>query len=177
MGQGAAPKKATVLLAPSVLLSDVESCDDRTVALDVVVHQILEKVSSATNHLKESATAVVVVGVSLEMLVERVDSVGKNRDLYLGGSGIAFASCVLGDDCLLFSFSHVFSPHEKYFYARAQQSVGEVHFVPLSENRAGVIRQNYITYNWKSKEVSDKFKNEFTNYYLLYQYFIEKNSY
>ena len=115
LGQGAAPKKATVLLAPSVLLSDVESSDDRTVALDIVVHQILEKVSSATNHLKESATAVVVVGVNLEMLVERVDSVGKNRDLYLGGSGIAFASCVFSDDCLLFSLSHCFSPHEKIF--------------------------------------------------------------
>jgi hypothetical protein len=141
---------ATVLLAPSVLLSDVESCDDRTVALDIVVHQILEKISSATNHLKESATAVVVVGVSLEMLVERIDSVGKNRDLYLGGSGIAFASCVLGDDCLLFSLSHCFSPHEKYFYARAQRSVGEVHFVPLSENRAGVIREE-LYHNYKEK--------------------------
>ena len=132
---------ATILLAPSVLLSDVESCDDRTVALDINVHQILEEISSASNHLKESATAVVVVGVSLKVLVERVDSVGKNRDLYLGGSGIAFASCVLGDDCLLFSFSHVFSPHEKYFYARAQQSAGEMHIVPLSENRADVIRE------------------------------------
>jgi hypothetical protein len=83
--------------------------------------------------------------------------VGKNRDLYLGGSGIAFASCVLGDDCLLFSFSHVFSPHEKYFYARAQQSVGEVHLVPLSENRAGVIRENYTTITSKSKEFFPKF--------------------
>ena len=110
-------RKATVLLAPSVLLSDVESCDDRTVALDIVVHQILEEISSASNHLKESATAVVVVGVSLKVLVERVDSVGKNRDLYLRGSGIAFASCVFSDDCLLFCFSHVFSPHEKYLCA------------------------------------------------------------
>ena len=148
---------ATILLAPSVLLSDVESCDDRTVALDINVHQILEEISSASNHLKESATAVVVVGVNLKVLVERVDSVGKNRDLYLGGSGIAFASCVLGDDCLLFSFSHVFSPHEKYFYARAQQSVGEVHLVPLSENRAGVIRENYTTYKRKSKGLFCKF--------------------
>ena len=148
---------ATVLLAPSVLLSDVESCDDRTVALDINVHQILEEISSASNHLKESATAVVVVGVSLKVLVERVDSVGKNRDLYLGGSGIAFASCVLGDDCLLFSFSHVFSPHEKIFYALTQLTAGEMHIVPLSENRAGVIRENYTTITSKSKEFFPKF--------------------
>ena len=131
---------ATVLLAPSVLLSDVESCDDRTVALDIVVHQILEEISSASNHLKESATAVVVVGVSLKVLVERVDSVSKNRDLYLRGSGIAFASCVFSDNCLLFCLCHVFHLMKKYFYALPQHTAGEVPLGSLSENRANVIR-------------------------------------
>ena len=150
-------RKATVLLAPSVLLSDVESCDDRTVALDIVVHQILEKISSATNHLKESATAVVVVGVSLEMLVERVDSVGKNRDLYLGGSGIAFASCVLGDDCLLFSLSHCFSPHEKYFMRGHSDRWVKCTLCLYPKTEPASFEKNYTTITKKSKELSLKF--------------------
>ena len=148
---------ATILLAPSVLLSDVESCDDRTVALDINVHQILEEISSASNHLKESATAVVVVGVSLKVLVERVDSVGKNRDLYLGGSGIAFASCVLGDDCLLFSFSHVFSPHEKYFMRGHSNRRVKCTLCLCPKTEPASFEKNYTTYKRKSKELFCKF--------------------
>ena len=47
-----------------------------------------------TYHLKKSATAVMVLVVSLKMLVEAVDSVGQNSDLNLGRTSIALVSLV-----------------------------------------------------------------------------------
>ncbi len=115
----------TVRPAPSVLVSESESCDDRTVALDIDLHQILEEISSATDHLVKSAAAVIVVRVCLEMLGERSDSACENRNLYLGRAGITFAGSILGDYRLLFFFGHVFHLM-KYISALTQLSAGEM---------------------------------------------------
>ena len=54
-----------------------------------------------TNHLKKASTAVVVLCVYLKVLVERVDAVCENRDLYLGRTCVALMDSVLFDDFLL----------------------------------------------------------------------------
>lgn len=97
------------------LLSDVELLDDGTVSFDIYLLKITEEVSSVTNHFKETATAVVVVVVVLEMLLETVDSVCKNSDLNLGRSCVTLVNSVFGDYSLLFFSCHfLFSPFCKF---------------------------------------------------------------
>ena len=93
-----------------LLLSDAELFNDSSVSVDVYLHEIVEKISSVTNHLKEAATAVVVLVVALEVLCEIVDSVSENRDLYLGRTCVALMCSVLFNNCLLFLCCH-FSFH------------------------------------------------------------------
>ena len=47
-----------------------------------------------------------VLGVSLEVLGEVVDSLGENSNLNLGRTGVALVSCVGSDDFLLYVFKH-----------------------------------------------------------------------
>ena len=90
------------------LSSQTELANDGTVTLNIVVLQIVEEVSSVTDHLLKTAAAVEVVLVCLQMLGERCDSVGQKRDLHLGRTGISFMGCVLLDNALLFVFQHDF---------------------------------------------------------------------
>jgi hypothetical protein len=132
------------------LFSDIESCDNGAVTLDIDLHQILEQISSASDHLEQTATAVIVVVVSLKMLVESVDPAGEDRNLYFGRAGVTLAGGVLGDYRLLFFFGHFFHLY-KFFRAPTQISVGEVLVEPLSETRDGVTQNYYITTKIKSK--------------------------
>ena len=84
------------------LLSDAELFNNCSVTGNILLHKVVEKVTSVTNHLEKTAAGMMVLVVVLEMFVESVDSVGKNRDLHLGRSGIGFMSAVFGDYCLLF---------------------------------------------------------------------------
>ena len=84
------------------LLSDTELLDDGTIALDVLLHQVVEKVSSVTNHLEKAAAAVMVVSVALQMLVKAVDSRCENSDLNLRAAGVLFVDFVLLNQSLLF---------------------------------------------------------------------------
>ena len=80
--------------------------NDCTIALDILLLEVVEKVSSVTYHLLETAAAVVVVVVSLEVLGEVLDAAGKKRDLYLGRTGVALVGLVSVDNCLLFVLDH-----------------------------------------------------------------------
>ena len=91
-----------------VLLSQSELADDRTVTLDVSLLQIVQKVSSVTDHLLQTAAAVEVLLVGLQVLGQVVDTVGEDRDLNLGRTGVSFVSCVLLNDAELFFFLHGF---------------------------------------------------------------------
>ena len=53
-----------------------------------------------TDHLEKSAAAVMILVVGLEMLGQVVDPVGKDRDLYLGGTGVTLVGGVLFDNAL-----------------------------------------------------------------------------
>lgn len=108
-------RKARPPFAPKQLLSDVELVDDGAVALDVDLHQVAEQASSVTDHLKQSATAVMILVIRLEMLGEVVDAAGKKRDLNLGGAGIALMGGVLADNCLFFFCGHGFFTFHKIF--------------------------------------------------------------
>ena len=113
------------LSLPIALSSQTELADDGTVTLNIVVLQIVEQVSSVTDHLLKTATAVEVVLVCLQMLGEACDSVGEERDLHLGRTGVAFVGSVLLDDGLLFVFQHGFYFTFLLFGRLTQPSVGE----------------------------------------------------
>ena len=93
------------------LLADAELGNDGTIALDVLLHQVVEKAATLTDHLVQAATGVVVVGVNLEVLGELVDALGENSDLDFGRTGVGLVSAVGLDDGGLLVFEHHSSIH------------------------------------------------------------------
>ena len=101
-------EKSHSSLRTILLLSQTKLCYDSTVALDINLLEIAEKVLSVTDHLLKTAAAVCVVVVLLEVLGKVLDSVGQKCDLNLGRTCVALVSLVLIDD-LKFDFCvHVF---------------------------------------------------------------------
>ena len=91
-----------------VLFSQTELSNDCAVTLDIVVLQVVQKVSSVTDHLLQTAAAVEVLLVGLEVLGQVVDTAGEDCDLNLRRTGVSFVSGVLLDECELFFFLHGF---------------------------------------------------------------------
>ena len=101
-------EKSHSSLRTILLLSQTELCNDSTVALDIYLLEITEKVLSVTDHLLKAAAAVCVVVVLFEVFGEVLDSVGQKCDLNFGRTRVALVSLVLVDD-LKFGFCvHVF---------------------------------------------------------------------
>ena len=86
------------------LLSDSELFDDSTVTVDILLGEVVEKVSSVTYHLKKTAAGMMVILVGLEVLGEGVDAMRKDRDLNFGRTGIALMGLVLVDELLFYFF-------------------------------------------------------------------------
>ena len=86
-----------------LLLTDTESCNDRTISFNVLLLEVCQKIAAMTDHFEQSAAGMMILLVDLQMLVELVDAVGLNGDLHFGRTGIAFVSGILFDDsCFLF---------------------------------------------------------------------------
>ena len=99
------------------LFTDAAAFDNRTVAFDVVLLEIVEELSSLTDHLLHTSAAVVVLGVLLKVLGELCDSLGENSDLNLGRTGVALVSSVLLDDVVLEFLLHgIFHLSKKYLF-------------------------------------------------------------
>ena len=99
---------AAALLPLTALSSQAKLCNDRAVTLDVVVLQVVEEVSSVSDHLLKTAAAVEVVLVCLQVLGQGRDSVGQKCDLNLRRTGVSLVGSVLLDNALLFVFQHGF---------------------------------------------------------------------
>ena len=98
-----------------VLLAQTQLGNDGAVTLDILLLEIVEKVSSLTDHLQQTAAGVMILLVDLHMLGQIVDPLGQDCDLYLGGTGIGVVGTVGGDDrLLLFLEHHSFSPHKVF---------------------------------------------------------------
>ena len=93
-----------------------------------------------TYHLLETAAAVVVVVVSLEVLGEVLDAAGKKRDLYLGRTGVALVGLVSVDNCLLFVLDHDVFHLSKKYSAENTVPVGEIRFRAQQSAASGVVR-------------------------------------
>ena len=76
-------------------------------------------------HFQKTSSAVMVLLVDLEVLVERVDSGSKKSDLYFGRTGVTFVGCKIFDDLLFFVFKHCHGFFTFRFLPQTQQAAGE----------------------------------------------------
>ena len=107
------------------LLTDTELLDDRTITIDVLLGQIAQQIATVTNHLEQTATAVMVVGMLLQMLSQLVDASGQNRDLNLRRTGIGVMQLVLCDDLIFNVLLDHFIFHLSVDSAVSQQTDGD----------------------------------------------------
>ena len=105
----------------TLLLTKSELRDDSTVTLDVFSLQISEKVAAATYHLEQTAVAVLILRMLLEVLIEVVDAVCQKSYLYLRGTCIGFRESGGLDDFLLV-LKHVVSPFFSFAVTKKQVS-------------------------------------------------------
>ena len=106
------------------LLSQTQLADDRAITLDVNLLQVVQKVSSVTDHLLKTAAAVEVLLVGLQVLGQVCDAVGEDRDLNLGRARVSLVGCVLLNQSELFVFLHGFFTFH-FIWRFTQHSVGE----------------------------------------------------
>ena len=99
----------------TVLLADAQLGDDGSVAVDVLLGQVVEQAAALADHHEKAAAGVIVVLVGAQVLGELLDAVGEDGDLDLGGAGIALVGRVLSDQLgLCFFGNHGCSTFLKY---------------------------------------------------------------
>src|SRR5699024_1363713 len=77
-----------------------ERGDQRAVAVDVDLTQVLQQPAALTDQ-QQASSGVVVLLVVLEMLGEPLDALREQRDLNFRGAGVALVRGVFGNDSLL----------------------------------------------------------------------------
>ena len=77
------------------LTAQTQARDQITVAIDVVLSQVLQQATTATNHQQQTTTGVVIVLVELQVLGQSIDAGGQQGNLRLRGTGIGFVQAVL----------------------------------------------------------------------------------
>lgn len=103
-------KERLVLFMVSELLTDIQFRDDRAVTADILLHQIIEQISSFTNHLQKTSSGMKVLFVNLQMFGQAVDSLGQQCDLHFGRTGVLFMKLVRLNNVRLQFFNHFHSP-------------------------------------------------------------------
>ena len=110
--------ESTATAALAKLLSETQTLDNGTITLNVVLHEVVQKLSSLADHLEQTSAGVVVLGVNLQMSGKSVDPVRENCNLDFGRTGVALVSRVFPDQvCLDFAF------FEKYGICRVTDGV------------------------------------------------------
>ena len=99
------------------LFTDIELLNQVTISIDVLRLQIVKKTTSLTYHLVETASAVIILLVVLQMLGELLNPCGKESYLYFGGTGIFRGLTELGNDCCLLLFTDHFCVLQIRIYA------------------------------------------------------------
>jgi hypothetical protein len=93
------------------LLTNVQLFEDRFVPLGIFIFQKIQQTPTLANHFQKSATGMMVLCVTLEMLGERIDSLGEDGYLNFGRARIRRMSLVRADDFRL----ALFRQHETLF--------------------------------------------------------------
>ncbi len=96
------PVSEIALIVPRGLLAEVERFDDRAVALDVDLLEILQQLTTLADQAQQGALGAEIVAVALEVLSKVADTVRKQRDLALGRTRVGVRLAVLAEKLLLF---------------------------------------------------------------------------
>ena len=88
------------------LLTDAQLCNDCTVTLDVLLSKVVEQTTTLTYHLVHTQTAVIVVGMNLEVSGELLNALGEYSDLNLGLAGVGLMGLVGFNNCGLLVFGN-----------------------------------------------------------------------
>ena len=81
-------------------LAKPELRDQRQIAVAIRLAQVIEQRAALVDHHQQAAARMVVLRMALEMLGQVADALGQDRDLGLGGAGVAFLAGVLLDEFL-----------------------------------------------------------------------------
>src|SRR4051794_3387379 len=83
-----------------------ELADQRAVALEVVLLEIVEEPAAPADEHQQAAARMMVVLVLAQVLGEMVDAVREQRDLHLRGAGVVLVAPEARDDVALFLCGH-----------------------------------------------------------------------
>src|SRR5438128_8126305 len=81
--------------------TQAELGDEGAVAVDVGALEVAEQAPALADHHQQPAARVVVLAVRAQVLGQVVDALGEQRNLDLGGAGIAILATELADQLLL----------------------------------------------------------------------------
>ena len=86
-----------------LLATKSEFADDRVILVDIAMTQIIEKLPTTRDELKQALARIIILLVYLEMLRQLVDALRKQCDLHLRRTRVRSMRFVVGD-YLLFKF-------------------------------------------------------------------------
>lgn len=87
--------------------AEAQLLDDFGVFLKAMTLEVIQEFTAAAGHLNETAAGVEVLPVGAEVLGEVGDACGEQRDLDLGGAGVAVVSFIRLDNLLFINdFGH-----------------------------------------------------------------------
>lgn len=89
------------LCRPRRLVPEAELLDERPVRGQIASLEVREQPAAGSDHLQKPAAAVMILRMGAEMVCKRVDTLGKQRHLYLGRARIGLVGLVLSRHRLL----------------------------------------------------------------------------
>ena len=76
--------------------------DDRTIAVDILADQVVEKATALTYESLKCTGCSVILVIALEVLCKVLDADREERDLAFGAACVILALTILLEDCLFF---------------------------------------------------------------------------
>ena len=94
------------------LLTNTKLFDASTIPFYILLLQVVQQVSSVTNHLQQTPSGVMIFLVGLQVTCQVIDSLCENGNLNFRRTGVVFVGTICFDNLIFFFFpQHVSSPH------------------------------------------------------------------
>ena len=107
-------------------LPDAQLGDEGTIALDVLLLEVVQQTAALADHLQQAAVGMLVLGVVPHVLGQHVDPLGEDGHLDLGRAGVPLVGAVGVDDRgLLFFAQHENFHLSSYIPAGLRPGIGE----------------------------------------------------
>ena len=80
------------------LFTQTQFLDDRAITHDVLLHQVVEKATTATDHFEKTTARVMILLMLLQVLGQIIDAAGQYRDLDFGRTRVTLVGGILLHD-------------------------------------------------------------------------------